>query len=80
MKTQPIDVARAEYEDKLVREHLPLVQYVVSEVAHRIPSHVCRSDLVLPRSEQLAVHVSIHSSVCPITVLRPLGPLAVPLD
>jgi RNA polymerase sigma factor FliA len=46
LKTQPIDVARAEYEDKLVREHLPLVQYVVSEVAHRIPSHVCRSDLV----------------------------------
>jgi RNA polymerase sigma factor for flagellar operon FliA len=46
VKTQPIDVARAEYEDRLVREHLPLVQYVVSEIAHRIPSHVCRSDLV----------------------------------
>jgi len=29
-----------------VREHLPLVQYVVSEVAHRVPSHVSRSDLV----------------------------------
>jgi len=41
-----IDAAQAEYEDKLVREHLPLVQYVVSEVAHRVPSHVSRSDLV----------------------------------
>jgi RNA polymerase sigma factor FliA len=46
LSTQPIDVARAEIEDKLVREHLPLVQYVVSEIAHRIPSHVSRSDLV----------------------------------
>jgi RNA polymerase sigma factor for flagellar operon FliA len=46
LKTQPVDVARAEIEDKLVREHLPLVQYVVSEIAHRIPNHVSRSDLV----------------------------------
>jgi RNA polymerase sigma factor for flagellar operon FliA len=46
LNTQPIDVARAEIEDQLVREHLPLVQYVVSEIAHRIPSHVSRSDLV----------------------------------
>jgi len=46
LKTQPIDVARAETEERLVREHLPLVQYVVSEIAHRIPSHVSRSDLV----------------------------------
>jgi RNA polymerase sigma factor FliA len=46
LKTQPVDIARAEVEDKLVREHLPLVQYVVSEIAHRIPSHVSRSDLV----------------------------------
>lgn len=46
MKTQHIDIERATYEDNLVREHLPLVQYVVSEVAHRVPSHVCRSDLV----------------------------------
>ena len=29
-----------------MREHLPLVQYVVSEVAHRVPNHVSRSDLV----------------------------------
>lgn len=41
-----VDIQRAEYEDRLVREHLPLVQYVVSEVAHRVPSHVSRSDLV----------------------------------
>jgi RNA polymerase sigma factor FliA len=46
--TQPvtIDIERATYEDNLVRQHLPLVQYVVSEVAHRVPSHVTRSDLV----------------------------------
>ena len=41
-----IDIERATYEDQLVREHLPLVQYVVSEVAHRVPNHVSRSDLV----------------------------------
>jgi RNA polymerase sigma factor FliA len=41
-----IDIERATYEDQLVREHLPLVQYVVSEVAHRVPSHVSRNDLV----------------------------------
>src|SRR6202142_1681992 len=37
---------QAKSEEKLVREHLPLVQYVVSEVAHRVPNHVSRSDLV----------------------------------
>ena len=41
-----IDIERAEYEDDLVRRHLPLVQYVVSEVAHRVPGHVSRGDLV----------------------------------
>lgn len=46
MKTTPIDTQRAAYEDHLVREHLPLVQYVVAEVAHRVPNHVCRGDLV----------------------------------
>ena len=46
MKTQQIDQARARYEHDLVQEHLPLVGYVVAEVAHRIPSHVSRSDLV----------------------------------
>jgi len=33
-------------EDTLVREHLPLVHYAVAELANRIPSHVCRADLV----------------------------------
>lgn len=33
-------------EEDLVRSHLPLVQYVVSEVANRVPRHVTRSDLV----------------------------------
>src|SRR3954447_26230268 len=41
-----VDIERATWEDKLVREHLPLVQYVVSEVAHRVPSHVSRNDLL----------------------------------
>lgn len=46
MKTKAIDLERAAYEDRLVRENLPLVQYVVSEIAHRVPNHVSRSDLV----------------------------------
>ena len=46
MKTQTIDLERKQYEDKLVREHLPLVGYVVTEVAHRVPAHVSRNDLV----------------------------------
>ncbi len=41
-----LDADRRAHESELVHEHLPLVQYVVSEVAHRIPSHVSRSDLV----------------------------------
>ena len=41
-----VDVVRAEYEERLVTENLPLVQYVASEIAHRVPSHVSRSDLV----------------------------------
>jgi RNA polymerase sigma factor for flagellar operon FliA len=41
-----IDIERAAYEEELVHQHLPLVQYVVSEVAHRVPSHVSRNDLV----------------------------------
>jgi len=44
--TQLIDQERATFEDELVREHLPLVHYVVAEVAHRLPNHVSRSDLV----------------------------------
>ena len=46
MNTQPIEIERAACEDRLVREHLPLVQYVVSEIVHRVPNHVSRSDLV----------------------------------
>jgi len=46
VKNKGIDLERAAFEDRLVRDHLPLVQYVVSEVAHRVPSHVSRSDLV----------------------------------
>ena len=45
-KAQRIDVAQAEREEDLVTEHLPLVHYVVAEIAHRVPSHVSRSDLV----------------------------------
>lgn len=37
---------RALSEDQLVRQHLPLVNYIVSEVANRIPRHVSRDDLV----------------------------------
>jgi RNA polymerase sigma factor for flagellar operon FliA len=33
-------------EDELVRTHLPLVHYSVSEIAGRIPRHVSRDDLV----------------------------------
>jgi RNA polymerase sigma factor for flagellar operon FliA len=43
---QHIDIERATYEEKLVRDNMPLVHYVVSEVAHRVPGHVNRSDLV----------------------------------
>ena len=46
MGAKQIDAEQAKYEEQLVREHLPLVQYVVSEVAHRVPNHVSRSDLV----------------------------------
>jgi RNA polymerase sigma factor for flagellar operon FliA len=46
VRQHQIDIERATYEDQLVRDHLPLVQYVVSEVAHRVPNHVSRSDLV----------------------------------
>jgi RNA polymerase sigma factor for flagellar operon FliA len=46
VKTQGIDIERAVEEDRLVRDHLALVQYVVSEIVHRIPNHVSRSDLV----------------------------------
>ena len=41
-----LSAEQAATEEQLVRQHLPLVQYVVSEVAHRVPNHVSRSDLV----------------------------------
>lgn len=37
---------QAATEDQLVRSHLPLVNYMVSEIANRVPRHVCRDDLV----------------------------------
>lgn len=37
---------RAAAEDQLVRSHLPLVNYMVAEIANRVPRHVCRDDLV----------------------------------
>ncbi|MEY2565906.1 MAG: polymerase sigma factor FliA [Actinomycetota bacterium] len=33
------------HEDTLVREHLPLVHYLVAEMSSRIPAHVSRDDL-----------------------------------
>src|SRR6202035_472309 len=41
-----LSAEQAQTEEQLVRQHLPLVQYVVSEVAHRVPNHVSRSELV----------------------------------
>jgi len=46
VKTNMIDETRAKFESDLVRENLALVQYVTSEIAHRVPSHVNRGDLV----------------------------------
>src|SRR5438552_17820176 len=46
VKTKMIDETRAKFESDLVRENLALVQYVTSEIAHRVPSHVNRGDLV----------------------------------
>lgn len=37
---------RAVAEEELVRTHLALVNYMVSEIANRIPRHVCRDDLM----------------------------------
>src|SRR3954464_8867939 len=39
-------VDQRKIEDKLVREHLPLVHYAVSEMAAKVPRHVSRDDLV----------------------------------
>src|ERR1700688_3770795 len=41
-----IDETRAKFESDLVNENLALVQCVTAEIAHRVPSHVNRNDLV----------------------------------
>jgi len=46
VKTNTIDDTRAKFETDLVQENLALVQYVTSEIAHRVPNHVSRNDLV----------------------------------
>jgi RNA polymerase sigma factor for flagellar operon FliA len=46
VKSNMIDETRAKFESELVQENLALVQYVTSEIAHRVPSHVNRGDLV----------------------------------
>src|ERR1700692_3681542 len=46
VNTKMIEETRAKFESDLVRENLALVQYVTSEIAHRVPSHVNRGDLV----------------------------------
>jgi RNA polymerase sigma factor FliA len=46
VKTNMIDDTRAKFETELVHANLALVQYVTSEIAHRVPSHVNRGDLV----------------------------------
>jgi RNA polymerase sigma factor for flagellar operon FliA len=38
--------SKASAEEHLVRSHLPLVNYIVAEIASRIPRYVCRDDLV----------------------------------
>ncbi len=38
--------ARPDLEDRLVREHLALVDYAVNHLLARLPRHVCRDDLV----------------------------------
>ncbi len=46
-KTSNADVRdQKAYEAQLVKDHLPLVHYAVAELAHRIPGHVSRADLV----------------------------------
>src|SRR3954451_18077136 len=39
-------VEQRKIEEQLVREHLPLVHYAVSEMAAKVPRHVSRDDLV----------------------------------
>src|SRR4051794_12303918 len=44
--TTSATVDQRKIEEQLVREHLPLVHYAVSEMAAKIPRHVSRDDLV----------------------------------
>ncbi len=46
MQATKIDNDRKQYEEQLVRDHLQLVGYVVTEIANRVPGHVTRNDLV----------------------------------
>ena len=41
----PRSSAKVSAEEELARAHLPLVNYMVSEIASRVPRHVCRDDL-----------------------------------
>jgi RNA polymerase sigma factor for flagellar operon FliA len=51
---RPPSLSPAE-EDALVRQHLPLVGYAVSDLARRLPSHVQRDDLVSAGMAALAM-------------------------
>ena len=44
--SRPIPTALGDANRELVREHLPIVGYLVSELLHRLPPHVERDDLV----------------------------------
>jgi RNA polymerase sigma factor for flagellar operon FliA len=44
--TEQLDVERREWEDGLVRDHLPLVDFAVTQMAARLPRHVPRDELV----------------------------------
>jgi RNA polymerase sigma factor for flagellar operon FliA len=44
--SRPIPTALDDADRELVRQHLPIVGYLVSEMLHRLPPHVERDDLV----------------------------------
>jgi RNA polymerase sigma factor FliA len=44
--SRPIPTALGETDRELVRQHLPVVGYLVAEMLHRLPPHVERDDLV----------------------------------
>ena len=44
--SRPIPIALDDADRELVREHLPIVGYLVAELLHRLPPHVERDDLV----------------------------------